>query len=153
MARFLLLAKPTGRSSRMKGDPIGVFEDDHVFSYGEDKALWLANGNLESEWTNTFCILDVPGVTLEEAQRMMEVYKRSAVEGDEEFDNPDDADKFVILGRHRWCFDLDTNGTVEEKQDMTDNAILSVTESKLNAYTVDRSGLDDVLVTDSPKEI
>jgi len=153
MARFLLLARSTGRSARVKGDPVAVFDDSHIFGEREDKSIWLANGNAETAWPGIFFVLDVLGITLEEAKRMIQVHKRAATAGDDEFDAPDAADRFVILGRHRWNFDIGGKLTVKERRDITNKGILRLTKKKLNSYTVDRSGLGDSLITASPRDI
>jgi len=153
MARFILLARPTGRTGRIKGDPCGVFPDSHIFGEREDKTVWIANGNDEADWSNTFYVLDVPTVTLEDGRRMMQQHKRPAIPGDLEFLAKDDADKFVILGRHRWNFDIDSLLPAAARENMASIGKISITKSTLNRFTVDRSGLDDKLITANPVDI
>ena len=153
MARFLLLARPTGRSGRVRGDPVGYFEDGTVFPYGNDKSVWLASGRSEADWPNTFMILDVPGVSVEEASRMMEEHKRPAVEGDPMFGVGDPEDRYVTLGRHRWNFDIDGRLPQQAIDNMNSNGRAGIARAILNSLVIDRSGLDDVFLTDTPKEV
>jgi len=153
MPRFLFLAKPTVKSGRIKGDPVGVFKDSHIFGEREDKSVWLANGNQESDWPGTFCIVDVAGVSLKKAQRIMEIHKRQPNIFEPEFQFKDDADKFVRLGRHRWNFDIDGRLLPQEKDELEITGKIRITKQNLNSTTMDRSGLDDNLVTAAPKEV
>lgn len=153
MARFLLLARSTGKSGRIKGDPVAIVDNSHVFSEGEDKELWLLNGHLEADWPGTFIIVDVPELSLVEAKRMDQIHDRPAIAGDPEFDDPDEANRFVILGRHRWNLNIDGLLPAAARNNMNNNAKAQITKNALNNHTIDRSGLDDVLVTDTPRNV
>ena len=146
MARFLLLAKSTGKSGRVRGDPVGVYKRSHVFAAMTDKVRFLAEGNKEEDWTNTFMIIDCDGISLREGRRMLEVYKRTPNIFEPEAQAKDDADKFVILGRHRWCFDIDNLGNQSEKDELIRESKLTCTRETFNSYIIDRTDANEKLV-------
>jgi len=150
VARFLLLAKDIGRKGRQEGDPVGVFDDAHIFGQREDKSVWLANGNAEVDWPGTFSVVDILGMPLDEAQRIMQRHVRPAVDGEIEFEESDRSDRVVDLGRHRWKLDVETKLSSSDRDKIRLDGALDITydTTTVNNVMTDRSGFDDFIPTD-----
>lgn len=54
------------------GDVVAVLPDDHVFGRMESLDVWVAEGNTPSSWPGGFAIIELPDLTVEEAQVFLE---------------------------------------------------------------------------------
>jgi hypothetical protein len=144
MARLLMLAIDIAQNGRQEGDPVGVFEDSHVFGEREDKRVWLANGNPAGAWPGTFYVIDVTGMPVAVARRIYDKWKRAAVPGEPEFDAQDQEDRFVILGRHRWQLGVADKLPGGARQALRRDGFLvfGYDIPTINGYMTDRSALD-----------
>lgn len=46
----------------MRGDPVAVFPDDHVWGRYESLEVWLAEGRARADWPDEFAILELTGL-------------------------------------------------------------------------------------------
>lgn len=144
MARLLLLATSTGKTGRVEGDPVFVGDDSHVFGEREDKRVWIANGNAEGDWPGIFYVIDIPGMPVEVARRIYDTWKRPATILDPEFEAPDEADRYVVLGRHRWQLGVADKipGAARSKLRRDGFIEFPYVVDVINSYMRDRSELD-----------
>ena len=144
MARLLLLAVDIARNGRQEGDPVGVYPDDHVFGGREDIRRWVELGNDENDWPGTFYVIDIPGMPVSVAQRIYDVWKRPAVPGEDEYDAPDEEDRYVILGRHRWQLGVADKlpGNIRNRLRRLGYIEIEYNVTVINNYMNDRSELD-----------
>ena len=151
MARFLLLAVDIAHNGRQEGDPVGAFDDSHVFGEREDKTVWIANGNAAADWPGTFYVIDIPAMTRSVGERIYDVWKRPAVPGDLEFEAPDAADRYVQLGRHRWQLGVADKLPGNIRQKLRRDGVISIPFDvpTINNYMKDRNNLD-VFITNTP---
>jgi len=150
MAQILMLASDILNAGRLDGDPVSVVDDAHIFSAEEDKRRWLAEGGSDIEWdalVPQFQLIIITGMPLNIAQRITQTYIRGAEPGDPEYNAPDESDRIVQLGPHRWRLgkqdrlppnianQLNKNGFIEVPYDV----------GTLNNYIVDRQVIPDGL--------
>ena len=160
MARFLLLAKDLTNAGKFEGDPVSIKDDNDTvttpsgtwyWSAEEDTRRWVAEGNDENDFPNLFYAIDIVGMSKPVAERLNQDWVRAAVDGDPEFENPDEADRFVFLGPNRWQFGVADKLPGQLKTRLRRDRFLDVPFDidEINSYVTDRSGLD-VWITDTP---
>ena len=74
MARLLIIF-----SGDRQGELSGVFPDSHVFGRMEDYDAYVSAFGSDQGWRNTFVIVDVPGMTIEEARDLAAVVADTTV--------------------------------------------------------------------------
>lgn len=141
MARFLFLAKNTPRSGREVGDPVGAFDDTHEFGEREDYRVWRRNGNSARDWPGIFWVLDIPGMPISEAEKLLEPHTVEASVGDVEFNESDAADRSVIVRRHRWQLNVGAGMPANQKATLIRNHHLTIPYNArvLDEFFIDRS--------------
>ncbi len=160
VASFLFLAKELTQSGRFIGDPVSVKGDDDTvttasgtwhWSAEEDINRWVAEGILKGDFPDLFYVIDIPGMTKEIGERLLQLWKRPAHMADPEFNNPDESDRFVILGPHRWQFGVADKlpGPMKSKLSRDRRLEVPFDIPTINSYVTDRAGLD-VWITDNP---
>ena len=156
MAEILVLAKSIGADgSRTEGDPVAAKDDGANWGGHEDIRVWIAQGNAEADFPDMFYMILIPGMPLVSAERLMSAWTRPAVLGEPEFDNPDEADRYVTLGKYRWQLGVADKLPGRLKSRLRRDKIITIdpygqtTIDAINSYVTDRSGLD-VLITDTP---
>lgn len=89
MAKVRMWATSAGAAEA--GDVISVIDDDQEFS--------------DSDKSDAFSyIVSLPGVSVEKASQLRESVYRPAVEGDPEFEFPDEEDRRVLVYKKKWRF-------------------------------------------------
>jgi len=156
MAQITVLAKSTGKAgTKAEGDPVAAYPDGFTAGRYEDIRVWMLQGNAEADFPDQFYTLDIPGMPLETAVRILGPLVRPAVEGDPEFEAPDIEDRYVRLGPYRWQFGVADKLPGQIKARLRRDRFLVIEPydqqliDTINAYILDRSGLD-VLITDTP---
>jgi len=95
MCRLLIWNKSgNGESGHHRGDVISVVPNKHKFTAYECKAVHIGRGKDPALWDGHTWVIDIPDMTERRARRLLESDKVPAVEGDSEFDSPDEADRF-----------------------------------------------------------
>lgn len=150
-ARFLLLGKDLG-NGRGIGDPVSIVADSHVFSINEDIREWTAAGNEASAFPDLFLVIDIPGMPVVVARRMMEQWKRPTVPGDPGHGAGDPEDQCVLLHRHRWRFGVADLLPVQIRLAIQRDRYVSLVYDipALNTYIQDRAGTD---IFDTPTPV
>ena len=156
MAQIVVLAKSTGAAgTKSEGDPIAAYPDGFTAGRFEDVRVWIAQGNAEADFPGQFYMIDIPGMPLESAQRVLGPHIRPAVPGEPEYDAPDPEDRYVAIGPYRWQFGVADKlpGQIKAQLRREHFLVLEPYDQTLidgiNSYMVDRNGLD-VLITDTP---
>lgn len=160
MASFLFLAKSISNAGRIEGDPISIRDDSFQivvpsgtwrWSAEEDIRRWIAEGNAENDFPDLFYVIDIIGMPLVSAQRMLQPWRRPAEPGDPEYDAADEPDRYVTLGPHRWQFGVADKLPGPLKTKLRNDRFLDLpyNATVINTYVTDRAGLD-VLITDNP---
>lgn len=94
MAR-LLCAKNSLTGRQDAGDVISVLPDDHVFGTHEDLSVWIAAGHDAASYPAIFYIVDLPDLSVADAQKYLEVSDTVDANG-----NP------VLLKFRKWGFNI-----------------------------------------------
>ncbi len=160
MASFLLLAKELTNAGRFEGDPVSIKDDGDTvttasgtwyWSAEEDIRRWVAEGNTENQFPDLFYTIDIVGMTRATALRITEQWKRAATVVDPELAAPDEADRFIMLGPHRWQFGVADKLPGRLRAKLRKDRFLDMPFDipTINSYVTDRTGLD-VWITDTP---
>jgi hypothetical protein len=113
MPKALVWRIYSGTRLYQKGDVISVVPDDHEFSQAA----------IDDNHTT---VIDFQGIDLAKAKQLLEKQKRPAVEGEPEFDAPDEQDRFVYSGKNKWYF-----ASIADKK---------ITAEEINTAIVNREG-------------
>lgn len=151
MASFLFLAKELSNAGRFEGDPVSIKNDSWQWSAEEDIDRWVAEGNAKGDFPDLFYVIDIVGMPLDTALRMTQQWVRAAVPGDPEYDAPDEEDRYVLLGPHRWQLGVADKlpGNLKGKLRKDRKLNIPYDIPTINNYVTDRAGLD-VWITDTP---
>ena len=156
MAQIVTLAKSVGAAgAKAEGDPIAVYPDGFTAGSNEDIRVWVAQGNDEADFPDTFYMIDVPGMSHETGLRLLGPWVRAAVPGDPEYEAPDEADRYVRLGRFRWQLGVADKLPGPIKTALRKDRFFVIEPydqtaiDAINSYVIDRAELD-VLITDTP---
>ncbi len=151
MARFLLLAKDLPSAGRFEGDPVSIKDDLWQWSAAEDVRQWVAEGNAEKDYPDVFYTIDIFGMPVVTAKRITYEWKRAATVLDIELAAPDEADRYVFLGPHRWQFGVADKLPGNLRAKLRKDRFLDIPFDipAINSYVTDRAGLD-VWITDTP---
>lgn len=114
MPKALVWRIYSGTRLYQKGDIICVVPDDHKFSQSE----------IDDDHTT---VIDFEGISLQKARQLLEKQKRPAIEGDDEYEAPDEQDRFVYSGKNKWYF-----GSIADKR---------ITADEVDAALINREGV------------
>lgn len=156
MAKLTLLAKGTGKpGTKTEGDPVAAYPDEFTVGQKEDIRVWILQGNAENDFPDQFYMIDIPGMPIETAQRILGPHVRPATVLDPEWSDEDPAHRYIRLGPYRWQFGVADKLPGNIKARLRREKILVIspydqaTIDVINSYVIDRNGLD-VLITDTP---
>jgi len=156
MAKLVTLAKGTGAAgTKAEGDPVATYDDSRTLGRKEDIRVWVAQGNDPRDFPDQFYVIDVPGMPIASAERIIQQWRRPSVDGDPNWDAPDQPDRFEWLGPYRWQFGVADKLPAQIKNRLRRDRFIVLEPydqtliDTINNYVIDRTGLD-VLITPTP---